>query len=184
MNVQFDYQEAGAVAPVYFEQVYAEKPGGGRVANPTSTIPPTTAVYLNSKGLYEPIKGFRLVEENKVGDTSIKVTKESNIAFGDIVGYGSKAVAVTAVDASNSEYDVATVTMGVAIKSGTVLYEAKTASADSAEVKAVPQYITGAPVYAGEGDQLVRLINGANIRKETANIADEVAALLPTINKV
>ncbi len=76
MNVDFNYEEAGPITPIYFEQVHAEKPGGGRVANPTRDIPPATAVYLNSKGLYEPVRGFRLVEGVKVSDTSIKVAKE------------------------------------------------------------------------------------------------------------
>ena len=44
--------------------------------------------------------------------------------------------------------------------------------------------MTGNWVYANEGDQLVRLINGANLRKETVNIAPEVVALLPTIKLV
>ena len=184
MNVNFNHEEAGPITPIYFEQVYAEKPGGGRVANPTRDFPPATAVYLNSNGLYEPVRGFRLVEGVKISDTSIKVAKECVIAVGDVVGFGSKAVAVTAVDNSKADYDVATVTMGVAIPNGTTLYEAKAASTDSAEVKATPQYVTYQKVYADKGDQLIRLVNGANLRKETANIADEVAALLPTIAKV
>jgi exopolysaccharide biosynthesis protein len=50
----------------------------------------------------------------------------------------------------------------------------------------VPEYITGKTdwVWAGEGDQSVKLINGANVRKETANISAEIAALLPTIKRV
>lgn len=48
----------------------------------------------------------------------------------------------------------------------------------------VPEYVTGNWVYAGQGDQLVRLINGANLRKETAVITKEQAAKLPTIKLV
>lgn len=47
-----------------------------------------------------------------------------------------------------------------------------------------PDYVTGNWVYAGKGDQLVRLINGANLRKETAVITKEQAELIPTINLV
>ena len=54
------------------------------------------------------------------------------------------------------------------------------------EPKYKPEYITGKTdwVWAGEGDQSVKLINGANVRKETANISAEIEALLPTIKRV
>ena len=54
------------------------------------------------------------------------------------------------------------------------------------EPKYKPEYITGKTdwVYAGKGDQSVKLINGANVRKETANISAEIEALLPTIKRV
>ena len=67
--------------------------------------------------------------------------------------------------------------MGVEIAIGTVLYQAKAASADSAEPIYQPAYILGSPAYA-EGDQEVRLINGANLRKETAPISEEVVAMM------
>ena len=69
--------------------------------------------------------------------------------------------------------------MDVAV--GTVLYQAKAASESEAEPIYTPVYVTGNRLVANEGDQSVRLINGANLRKETANIASEVAALLPMI---
>ena len=83
----------------------------------------------------------------------------------------------------------------MAVAEGTTLYQAKEASASAAEPLAAPEYVTGNWVYANEGDQLVRLINGANLRKEkitqlaylrkeTVNIAPEVVALLPTIKLV
>lgn len=52
------------------------------------------------------------------------------------------------------------------------------------DTETTPGYVTGAWVYANKGDQLVRLINGANLRKETAVITKEQAALIPTINLV
>jgi len=184
MNVNFEYKDAGVATPVYFEQIFAEKPGGGRVANPDYDVLPTTAVAVNSNGLYVPIKGYRLVAAVADDDTTIKIAKGSGVKVGEFIGHGAKAVACSAVDTSNADYDTVTVTMGVEIAKDVVLYQAKAASADSAEPKATPQFITYDPVFAGKGDQLTRLVNGANIRKETANIADEVAALLPTITLV
>lgn len=47
-----------------------------------------------------------------------------------------------------------------------------------------PKYLIGAKVYAGKGDQAVKLVNGANVRKETVNASDEVLALMKNIDKV
>ena len=183
MNVNFEHTDAGAVTPIYFEQVFAEKPGGGLVANPQSDILPTTAVYKGSDGKYLPITGYRLVEAVATEDTSIKIAKGSGVANGDIIATGKKGVACSAVDTSNPDYDVVTVTLGIAVAKDKVLYQAESASANSASPKK-PEYITGKTAFANKGDQLVRLVNGANIRRETANIADEVAALLPLITLV
>ena len=47
-----------------------------------------------------------------------------------------------------------------------------------------PEYVIGNVVPANSGDYPVRLINGANLRKETAMISAEVVAMLPTIKLV
>lgn len=183
MNVNFEYKAAGKPSPVYFEQIFAEKPAGGRVANPDYDVLPTTAVYEDN-GLWKPIKGYRLYAAVDDEDTTIKVCKGSGVKVGDIIGHGTKAVACTAVSTSNADYDLVTVTLGLDIAKDAVLYEAASASADAAAPKRTPKYITYDVVEAGKGDQITRLVNGANIRKETANIADEVAALLPTITLI
>ena len=141
MEVNFKHNPAKPVEPIYIEQVFAEKPGGGLVANPAFDVPPTTAVG-KSGNQFVAIKAYKLYAAVAAADTSIK------------------------------------------IKKGTTLYQAKEASASAAEPLAAPEYVTGNWVYANEGDQLVRLINGANLRKETVNIAPEVVALLPTIKLV
>ena len=243
MEVGFKHQNARRPEPVRIEQVFAEKPGGGLVANPDYDVPPTSAVgYDPETGLYKPIKAYKLVESVEVADTSIKIAKESGVAVGDIIAHGGVAVECTAVDKSNAGYDLVTVTLGVEIDIDTEdpwLYQAKAESAaagyydaestDEGALKVVasgattgqinladvtpyqgsqsplaaddyvvkreavvaeplykPEYITGKTdwVYAGEGDQSVKLINGANVRKETANISPEIEALLPTIKRV
>jgi hypothetical protein len=185
MEKNFKYTPAEAAEPIYFEQIYAEKPGGGLLANPEFDVKKTTAVAKNDNGLYVPIKAYRVVEEANDGATTIKIAKGSGIKKGDVIGKGTKAVACTAVNTTAStDFDTVTVTLGVAITAGTVLYQAKEASEDKATPIHTPQYVLGTNVAAGEGDKEVRLINGANLRKETANIADEVAALLPTITLV
>lgn len=242
MEVGFNYNEAQKPEPVRIEQVFAEKPGGGLVANPDYDVPPTSAVgYDVATGLYKPIKAYKLVASVEDSDTSIKIAKGSGVAVGDIIGHGKVGVACTAVDKTNDGYDEVTVTLGVAIdidSDDPWLYQAKAESRDAGyydaestdegalkvvasgattgqinladvtpykgsktlaandyvvkldevlgEPKYKPEYITGKTdwVYAGKGDQSVKLINGANVRKETANISAEIEALLPTIKRV
>ncbi len=185
MDVNFKFKKAAKVDPVRIEQVFAEKPGGGLMANPSFEVAPTTAV-AEVNGKFVPIKAFRLAAAVVVADTTIKIEKGSGIAVGDVLGHAKKAVACTAVDESNPDYDLVTVTLGIDIAAGTVLYEAKEASTSTSDAVPIhtPSYIVGNRVPAGQGDFPVRLINGANIRKETACIAPEVAALLPLITLV
>lgn len=184
MDKNFEYVAPGAVEPVVFEQIFGEKPGGGLVANQTYDIKAGTAVGLDS-GKYKPIKGYRLVKANAIADTTIEIAKGSGVAVGDCIANGAKAVACTAVDTTtNDDKDVVTVTLGVAVAIDTVLYQAAAASASAAVPKYTPAYVTGNVVNANKGDQLVKLVNGANLRKETAPISTEVVALLKTINLV
>ncbi len=198
MEVGFKYQKAQKPEPVRVEQVFAEKPGGGLIANPDYDVPPTSAVALDkSTGLYKPMKCYKLVASVGESDTTIKIAKGSGVAKNDIIGHGKLGVKCTKVDDTSEDYDVVTVTLGVAIDIETEdpwLYQAKNVSAaatDSdaavdAELFIEPEYITGQTdwVYAGEGDQSVKLINGANVRKETANISAEVEAKLKSIKRV
>ncbi len=177
--------EPGQGAPVVIEQVFAEKPGGGRLANQTFDVKQGTAVYqVTGSNLFAPIKAFVLVAAVTSEDTTIKIAKGSGVEAGDIITAGKKGVACSAVDHSEEGYDTVTVTIGAAVAKGTVLYQGKTASASSAVPVGTPIYVTGDDVPANSGDYPVRLINGANLRKETAPIAAEVAALIPTINLV
>lgn len=186
MDRNFKYNEVRRPQPVYFEQIFAEKPGGGMLKGQNTNVLKTVALAQEEgSNLFVPIKGYKLVEAVAQGDTTIKIAKDSGVKKGDVIAHGKVGVACTKVDADISkDYDVVTVTLGVAIDAGTVLYQAKKASADAAEPIDTPVYVLGTNYEAGTGDQEVRLINGANIRKETANISEEVAALIPTINLV
>jgi hypothetical protein len=183
MNVNFSYQEPGTNDPVVFSEIIGQKSGGGIVANPSFDIQAGTAVGYNN-GVLNPIKAYRLSKAVAAADTTIEIVKGSGVAVGDVIGYGTKSVACTAVDQSNATKDVVTVTLGVAIPSGTVLYQAASASASAAVPIYTPSFLTGEIVYAGKGDQNVALINFANVRKETVNASPEVLALLQTIKIV
>ena len=183
MEVGFTYTEAGKKSPVVIEQVFAEKPNGGMVANSTFDLMQGVAVGLDGE-IFKPIKCYELLKAVAEADTSIEIAKGSGVAVGDIIGHGKKAVACTAVVTSNGGKDIVTVTLGVAIPAGRKLYQAKAAHATAALPIYTPQFVIGNNITAGGGDTAVRLINGANLRRSTAPIADEVVALLSTINLV
>lgn len=184
MDRYFKKIDAGVPEPVIFEKIFAEKPGGGLMPNQASDVPAGVALGYDNEGKLAVIKGYRLVAPVAAADTTIKIAKGSGVAVGDIIATGTKGVACTAVDVSNEEYDTVTVTLGVDVESGKVLYQAKAASADAAVPAITPKYILGTNVFAGEGDKEVKLVNGANIRKETALVSDEVVALMKSIEKV
>lgn len=152
------------------------------MVDPGFDAPETTAVYKEGDK-FKCIKGYRLVKKNETADTTIQIAKGSGVAVGDVLAYGKKGVACTEIDTTNESYDVVTVTMGVAIPVGAVLYQAKSAGS-SAQPIGTPVYVTGNKVFGGKGDQPTRLINGANLREVTANIGSDIAAILPTINLV
>ncbi len=238
MNRNFEFNPAGAPEPIYFEQIIAEKPGGGLLANQDFDVKKSEAVGLNASGLYAPIKAYRLVEAATAESTTIKIAKGSGIKKGDVIATGKIGVACTNVDTTTSDdYDVVTVSLGIAISVGKVLYQAKEASVQAgyydakstttgkltvvandaqsvaegeikledvtpyqgtksplavgdyvilkqqldAEPIYTPKYVSGTNVDANKGDYEIRLINHANLRKETALIADEVLELLPGI---
>ena len=106
------------------------------------------------------------------------------MAVGDVIATGKKGVACTAVDTSNAAYDVVTVSLGTVLAAGTVLYQAAAASASAAAPIYTPLFVTGAEVPANSGDVPTRLVNGANLRKATANVAAEVVALMKSVELV
>lgn len=186
MEVNFKYNEPAEAEKIYFEQIFAEKPGGGIVGNPGIDYPPSTPVCeVGAKGIFYPFPIVTTIEETPANSRTIKVEK-IEISTGLPIAFGTKARSISSIDNQNAEYDVLTIgsAFGVAIPAGTKLYIAAAESDSEAVPYTAPVFVTGDWVYANQGDQAVRLINGANLRKETANIASEVAALLPGINLV
>ena len=186
MEVKFSHTEAPAPKPIVFEQIFAEKPGGGLLANHTFDVKEGMAVVLVN-GKYQAIKAAMIYEDAESGATTIKVKKGSAVAANDFLATGNKAVKVTKVVTTDPNYDVLTISLGVEVKAGQVLYQA-TAAADGSNAQAalagVPVYLVGDDVPANSGDFMVKLVNGANIRKETAPVADEVVAQMKGISKV
>ncbi len=190
MDKNFKFNEAPAKEPVIFDHIFAEKVGGGLVKNAAYDRHPGLAVSADGTCL----KAARLVEAITAESTSIKVAKHSGFAVGEFVGSGvgesGVAVAITAIDSSHADYDILTATLGVALGKGAVVYQAKAASAAAsgndpavlAEPKLTPVYVLGTFLPANCGDELAKLVNGANVRKETALFPAEIAALMKGIH--
>lgn len=178
MDVQFKVTEPAKSEPIVFDIIFAEKVGGGRVKNCAYDLPVGVAISKDGYAL----KCFEVVEDAASDATSIKIKKGSGIASGDVIGKGKKSVASTAVDTTTSDdYDIVTVTLGVAVTAGERLFESLSASASSAKPKYEPVFVLGESIPANSGDKLVKLVNGANVRKETIKIADDMLALMPMI---
>lgn len=164
------------------------------MANPSFDIPVSTAMGFDSGGALKPIKCYKLVKAVGASDTTIEIAKGSGVAVGDIIATGKLGVECTAVDTSGDHVDVVTVTLGVAVPKGARLYQSSVESSEATTEPAAPavdaqpiyapKYLLGTRVYSGEGDQLAKLVNGANVRKETVNASDEVLALMKNIDKV
>ena len=188
MDVRFKYNEPSEAEKIYFEQIFAEKPGGGVVkcsfSNIIRDIPPTTPVLQLPDGRIELDYQFTVLEDVEVGSTTINIELPF-FKCADFtpfsVGYEGELSKIAS--AKETEYGIQLTVENPFLRKitkGTVLW----VSYGNPEPNKNFKYVTGDWVYANEGNLAVRLINGANLRKETANIASEVAALLPGINLV
>jgi len=177
MDVKFKVTDPAKVEPIVFDIIFAEKVGGGIVKNTAYDLP--AGVAIDKSG--NPLKCYEVYEDAASDATSIKILKGSGIASGDVIGKGKKGVASTALDQSGDEYDVVTVSLGVAVTAGMRLYQATSASASSATFKYQPAFVLGESIPANSGDMLVKLVNGANVRKDNIHIADDVLAAMPLI---
>lgn len=186
MDVNFKVIEPAAVQPIVFDIIFAEKVGGGRVKNCAYDLP--VGVAVDAEG--NAIKAFKVVEAAESDATSLKIAKGSGVAVDDVIATGNAAAVVTAVDSTGDAYDVVTVSLGVAVEAGKVLFEGSTVGSGSgsgagesasATPKYTPMFVLGEFIPANSGDKLVKLVNGANVRKETILIADELLALMPMI---
>lgn len=197
MKNQFQYKEAPTPAPIRIEQVWSEKPKGGLLKDAGYDVVETTPVGLASDGCkYQVIKQAKVKTKYTAG-TSLEVEKGSGIVANDYIAFGGMAVQVTKVTAG-ADKDTLTISAltGKTINVGDFVYQAKAeadGSATFAEPVVPPLYIVsdgnprasnGIVAFAGEGDTPVRLINGANVRKETCNFGAEIEALLPSVHRV
>lgn len=199
MKNEFVYNAAETPAPIRIEQVIAEKPGGGLLKDAGYNVPETTPVGLDIDGKYKVIKCAKVKTQYSGSGTSLVVEPGSGIAKGDFIAFGGMAVQVSAV---SSAADKDTLTIGAltgkTINIGDFVYQAVKAATGADEenmaqpiVKPIfivsdghPTARNGIVAFAGNGDTPVRLINIANVRKETCCFGAEIEAMMPGITRV
>lgn len=184
--IQTKFEAAAEPENIVFDTVFAERQGGGAVDvsdYPDELVPAGLVVgWDNSVSLYKPLKQFRLAKAIAAGDTTIEIKKGSGLKPGEFIAFGDKAVEATSVNYSNPDKDVVTATFGSAVSDNTIGYAAKSAAASGVTPAVRPEYLTGNSMAGGTVNNLVRLVNGANIRRSNVTIADEILAQLKTIN--
>lgn len=199
MKNEFVYNAAETPAPIRIEQVIAEKPGGGLLKDAGYNVPETTPVGLDTDGKYKVIKCAKVKTQYSGSGTSLVVEPGSGIAKNDFIAFGGMAVQVSAVS-SAADKDTLTIAAltGKTINVGDFVYQAaKAATGADAEnmaepvVKPIfivsdghPTARNGIVAFAGNGDTPVRLINIANVRKETCCFGAEIEAMMPGITRV
>ena len=176
-QIKFHYNEAGKPQPVVFEQIFAEKPGGGMVNAPAGVnfVPAGTGVTNDSNGGLMVIPFARVYEAANSGATSVKVNKGTTLIVGNNYTLGSVSIKVKSIDYSNANYDL--LVLNAAASASIAANSIATTDVE----KAI--YVTGNDVYTEDGQTAfeVRLINGANLRKETANVAPQFAPVGVTL---
>lgn len=200
---KFEYNEAAENDPIRIEQVWAEKPGGG-VVHVTEDMPATTPVAAGEDGTYEIVDSLVAFELGTTyhSEGIIYLKKVDGLQVGNFIACKDDENKVAAKIVSiGSQIEVANgyrVEMGTKllceISAGDYVYLAKTKEetdtggyipAEFAGNVGTPAYITGNDLKAADGEyQAVRLINGANVRKETAIVTEEQAQAMKGIHLV
>ena len=119
-------------------------------------LPEGTVLSAPVSGVCHVVKRATLTAEATNSDTTYKVAKGHPFIVGDVVmlATNAKAYAITAIDNSNSGYDVITVgtTLGAAASIGDQLMQAAAAGASGSALKYAPLSLTGTgkPVEKGQ----------------------------------
>lgn len=127
--------------------------GGGTIARANlkgviKELPPGVVVGRDASGLYHPVKTAKVVEAAAADATKYRVAKKTIFKVGEAVALGGAltgaAVAITAIDRSDEDFDEVTVgaTLGSAEVGSVLVLAAEAADAGEAEFKYEPQFVT------------------------------------------
>ena len=152
---------------------------------------------MDESGKYKAIKSAKVITKYNNGTgTTIEVAKGHGFQKGEFIAFGGMAKTISSITTSDPNKDTITINAvmtSVTINVGEHMYQAKAAVDTDAVPIVAPIYIVsdghptasnGIVAYPGNGDTPVRLINGANVRKETCNFGADIEKLLPGIHRV
>lgn len=106
------------------------------------------------------VRNVKVIESYAAGETNLKIKKSSYAYVGMFLGNGTKGAAVSAINKSNSGYDLLTVSdFGVAIAKDAVLFEASEIGGTT------PKNVANSALYESrkveDGINLVALLSAA-----------------------
>lgn len=169
-------------------------PGGVTVAVLDLTqagVSDGTPIGRDANGLYHVVKTARVKSDAGATDSSYAVEKGHNLRKGDYVTnkLGSKAYAIIAIDTSAGDKDVITLsaTLGVALKAGEVLLEAKGESTTSTSTfKYEPWGLVGTSfdVVVGDSHLTDCIVRGTIREANIPPIHPDIKSKLPLIRFV
>lgn len=189
-----NYHQGEVKGNIAFDSKLEDVPGGITVAINDLTqgvVKEGTPVGFDVNGLYHVVKTTRLKMDVGSTDNVYAVEKGHNLKVGDVITnkLGAKAYTISAVDTKSSDKDVVTLTssLGVALKSGDVLFEAKSESASNTSTfKYDPFCLTGTSFDVVKGDNHLTdgIVRGSVREANIGPIHADIKAKLPLIRFV
>lgn len=150
-----------------------------------------TPVGKDANGLYHVVKTAKVKTDTGGTDIVYPVEKGQNFKKGDFVTnkLGAKAYAITGIDTSAADKDIITLsaTLGVAVKAGDVLFEAKAESATTTSAfKYEPFALVGTSfdVIVGDNHMTDAIVRGSIKEANISPIHADIKAKLPLIRFV
>lgn len=118
---------------------------------PIMPLTPLTVDLVTRKA--KAVKNVRVVE--KANSTKVKAAKYSLAYVGMFLSDGTTTVKVSAIDKSNADYDLLTVSASLTAEAGVVLFEA--ATSDGKTAKNVANMLNYATFKAGDKESLTTI---------------------------
>ncbi|SFK99728.1 hypothetical protein SAMN05216357_11074 [Porphyromonadaceae bacterium KH3CP3RA] len=183
--------------PPVIVKIIEDVVGGGTIARAAlkgviDELPPGVVVGKDTNGLYHPVKTAKVVVVAAADATKYKVAKKTIFEVGEIVALGGSlegaAVAITAIDRSDIDFDEITVgaTLGAAAVDDVLVLAAEAADAGDAAFKYKPEAITMNKVDTTVANQQSGLLVRGTVNEAVMPypVDDAIKVLLPLIRFV
>jgi hypothetical protein len=164
---------------------------GGFILDITGLVNGSTIKAGSPIGYDESVRKARLIKVSVLTliatstDTTYQVAKGHLLVVGENIGAtkGSKSYAITAIDATNTAYDVITVatTLGANLAVGTVLFQTATTGATAADFIVTPKGLTYETFDVENNVDVAVVIRGTVYGRRVPKTTSDLKAALPNI---